>query len=92
MGDDVIVTSYCISFLQTNVHISNAIEPANFVLGTNTQLHNVHLMIEMKVTLKVTGEGQRSQKMNLWSYVVNYYTHRHHTWYQCKYNKRHLMT
>ena len=40
-----------LSFLQTIVHISNSIEPRNFVLGTNTQQRNVHLMITMKVTL-----------------------------------------
>ena len=44
MGDDAIVTSY-------NVHISNSIEPTNFVLGINTQHHNVHLMVKIKVTL-----------------------------------------
>ena len=56
MGDDVIVTSF--SFLHTSVHISNSIEPTNFVLGTNTQQHNVHLMIKMKVTLS-DDEGHR---------------------------------
>ena len=56
MGDDVIVTS--LSFLQTIVHISNSIELKNFVLGTNTQQHNVHLMMKMKVTL-TDDEGHR---------------------------------
>ena len=32
-----------LSFLQTIVHISNSIEPTNFVLGTNTHQNNVHL-------------------------------------------------
>ena len=41
------------SFLQTN-----SIEPTNFILGTNTQENNVHLMIKMKVTLTVD-EGHR---------------------------------
>ena len=40
-----------LSFLQTIVHISNSIEPTNFVLGTDTQQYKVHLMIKMKVTL-----------------------------------------
>ena len=31
---------------------------------------------------KVTGEGQRSQKMNKWWFLVKHKTHRHHTWYQ----------
>ena len=45
-----------LSFLQTIV--SNSIEPTNFILGTNTQQHNVHLMIKMKVTL-TDDEGHR---------------------------------
>ena len=38
------MTSLCrhLRFLQTIVHISNFIEPTNFVLGTNTQQHNVN--------------------------------------------------
>ena len=44
-----------LSFLQTIVHNSNSIEPTNFVLGTNTQQHNIHLMIKMKVTLTDDG-------------------------------------
>ena len=46
------------SFLQTIVHISNTIEPTNFVLGTNTQQYNAHLIIKMKVTL-TDDEGHR---------------------------------
>ena len=37
--------------VQTIVHISNCIEPANFILGTNIQQHKVYLMIKVKVTL-----------------------------------------
>ena len=59
-GDDVIMTS--LSFLQTIVHISNSIEPTNFVHGINTQQYTIHLILKMIVTLTVTGEGQRSQK------------------------------
>ena len=47
--DDVIVTSF--KFLQTIFHISNSIEPTNFILGTNVQLHKVHLLIRVEVTL-----------------------------------------
>ena len=65
MGDDVIMTS--LTFLQTIVHISKSIEPTNFVLGSNTQQHNVHLRIKMKVTL-TDDEGHRRRskftKMN----------------------------
>ena len=34
-----------LSFLKTIIHISNSIEPTNFVLGINTQQYNVHLII-----------------------------------------------
>ena len=70
--------------LQAIVHISSSVEPTNFVLGTNAQQHNVHSMIKMRFTL-TDDEGHRRRsnvtKMNYWSYLANYYTHRHHTWY-----------
>ena len=52
-----------LSFLKTIVHILNCIEPTNFVLGTNTQQHNVHLglMIKIKVTLT---DDEVYKKMN----------------------------
>ena len=58
MGDDINVTSFKFSLII--VHISNSIdsEPTNFVLGTNTQRYNVHLIIKMKVTL-TDDEGHR---------------------------------
>ena len=56
MGDDVIMTSF--KFSANNCHISHSIKPTNFILGTNTQQFNVHLMIKMKVTLK-DDEGHR---------------------------------
>ena len=56
MGDDVIVTLF--KFSPNIVHMSNSIEPANFVLGTNTQQYNVILMIKMKMTL-TDDEGHR---------------------------------
>ena len=66
MGDGVIMTSFKFS-LQKIVHISNSIEPTNFVLGTHTQQYNVHLMMKLKVTLK-DDEGHRRRskvtKMN----------------------------
>ena len=65
MEDDVIMTLFKFSF--TNVHISNSIEPTNFVRETNTQQYNVHLMIKMNVTL-TDDEGHRRRskvtKMN----------------------------
>ena len=47
-----------LSFLQTIVHISNSFEHTNFILGTNTQQHDVHLMIKVKSDL---GRRLRSQ-------------------------------
>ena len=49
-----------LSFLKTIVHISDSIEPTNFVLGTNTKQHNVFLMMKMKVTL-TDHEGHRGR-------------------------------
>ena len=56
MGDDVIVTS--LSFQHTIFHILNSIEPINFILGTDVQIHKVHLLIRVKVTL-TEAEGHR---------------------------------
>ena len=44
MGDDVIVQ-------HTIFHILNSIEPINFILGTDVQIHKLHLLIRVKVTL-----------------------------------------
>ena len=52
---DVIVTS--LKFSPKIVHISNSIEHTKFILSTNKQHHNIHLMIKMKVTL-TDYEGQ----------------------------------
>ena len=49
MGDDVIVTSF--KFSVNNCPYSNSIEPTNFILGINVQLHKVHLLIWVKVTM-----------------------------------------
>ena len=46
MDDDVIVTLFKFCF-----HISNSIVPTNVILGTSAQLHEVHLLITVKVTL-----------------------------------------
>ena len=37
-----------LSFLKTIVHISNSIELKNFILGTKTQQHDFHLMINLQ--------------------------------------------
>ena len=77
------------------VHISNHIEPTNFVLGTNTQQYNVHQMIEMKVTLtddkghrrrskvKKSNNGHISQNITF-TYIIPRT--------KVQYNKRHRMT
>ena len=46
---DVIMTSF--KFSPNNAHISNSIEHTNFIFGTNTQQHDVHMIIKVKVTL-----------------------------------------
>ena len=51
-------------FFLNILHISNSIEPTNFVLGSNAQQHNVpDLMMKMKATL-ADDDGHRSQKMS----------------------------
>ena len=47
-----------LDFLQSNVHISNSIEPTNFVFGTNTQQHNVYPRMKMKMIF-TDDEGHR---------------------------------
>ena len=47
IGEDVIVTSF--KFSPTVVHISISITHTNFILGTNTQQHDVHQMIKVNV-------------------------------------------
>ena len=61
MGDDVIVKSF--KFSPTIVHISISIEPTNFVLGTISQQHNVHLIIKMKVTFTDDKGHRRRSKV-----------------------------
>ena len=41
------------------MHISKSIESTNFVLGTNTQQYNVHLIMKMNVTLTDDGHRRR---------------------------------
>ena len=74
MGDDVMVTSF--KFTPYKCTYFKFSEPIKFIFVTNFEQHNVHLMIKIQV------EGQRSQKMNECSYLANYHTQRHHTWYQ----------
>ena len=61
MSDDVIVLSF--KFYPNNCPISHSIEPTNFILGTNTQQHNVHLMLKMKVTLTDNESHRRRSKV-----------------------------
>ena len=49
MGDDIIVTSF--KFSPNNCPYLKFYCSTNFVLGTTTQQHKVHLNIKMKVTL-----------------------------------------
>ena len=62
-------------------HISDAISPTDFILGTKIQPNKAHLMIQVPMTL---GQGQRSRSnfpkmgwmINNWPYVWCYFTHR----------------
>ena len=71
-----------LSYHHTIIHTLNSIEPTNFILGTNIQQHEVHLMIKVKVTL-TDSEGHRWRskviKNNKWTHLPNNFTHRHHT-------------
>ena len=49
IGDDVIVTFF--KFSQNSFHVSNSVEPTNFILGTNIHQHKEHLITKVKVTL-----------------------------------------
>ena len=83
-------------FLKTIAHISYSIEPTNFVLGTNTQQYNDHLIMKIKMTLtddeglrrrsKVTKKwtnGDISKDVTLIDIIPGT---------KVQYNKRHLMT
>ena len=89
------MTSFKFFFL-TIIHISNSIEPTNVILGTNVQLHKIHLLIRMKVTLKDDeGHKWRSKVTKKWT---NGYISQTITFTdiilgtKVQYNKRHLMT
>ena len=88
MGDDVIVTS--LKFLQTTVQISNSIEPTNFVLWTNTQQHNIHLKLMIRIKVILTDdEGHRGRSkvtkkelMVISCKLLHSQTSYDHSWYQ----------
>ena len=94
MDDNVIVASLRhLSFLQTIVHISNCIEPTNFILGTNTQQQNVHQMVKMKVTLTDDdGRIRMSKVIKNEPKVISRKILHSQTSYLVPHNKRHLMT
>ena len=63
MGDDISMTS--IKFSPNNcpyLIILNSVVPTNFVLGTNTQKYNVHLIIKMTDD---KGHSRRSSKKKM---------------------------
>ena len=84
MGDDVIVTS--IKFSPNNCPYLKFYWTYWLQTSYLESIHNkITSMIKMKVTL--TGDEDHRQrpkvtKMNLWSHLANWYTNRHHTWYQ----------
>ena len=74
---------------QRTGHISEAILPTDFILGTNVQPNKAHSMTQVPMTLtevKVKGQGQIFPKMHKkpknWSYLGCYFTYTLHTWYQ----------
>ena len=64
-----------------NGHISEAISPIHFILGTKVQPNKVHSMTQMPMAL-ILGQGQIFQKLGKktknWSYLGGYFTHRLH--------------
>ena len=61
MDGDVIFTS--VKFSPNNCPYLISIEPTKFVLGTNAQQYNIHLMMKMKVTLTDEEGHRRSSKV-----------------------------
>ena len=54
--EQMMTSLWChLRFLQTISHISYSIEHTNFILDTNTQQHDVHLMIQVKLILADDG-------------------------------------
>ena len=74
---------------QRTGHISEAILPTDFILGTNVQLNKSHSMTQVPMTL-TEDQGQRSRsnfpkngkKLNNWPYLGCYFTYSLHTWYK----------
>ena len=68
---------------QRTGHISEAISPTDFILGTKIQPNKAHSMTQVPMTL---GQGQIFPKMGKkpknWSYLGGYFPYRLHTWYQ----------
>ena len=66
-------------------HISDAISPSDFILGTKVQPNKAHSMTQVQMTL-TKGQSQIFPKMHKktknWSYLRGYFTYRLHTWYQ----------
>ena len=64
-------------------HISDAISPTYFILGTKVQANRAHSMTQVSMTLT---QGQFFPKMGKkpknWSYLRGYFTYRLHIWYQ----------
>ena len=68
-------------------HISDAISPTDFILGTKLQPNNSTTQVTMTLTL---GQSHRSRsnvlkmckKQKNWPYLECYFTYRLHTWYQ----------
>ena len=74
---------------QRTGHISKAISPIHFILGTKVHPNKKHSMIQVPMYL-TQGQSQRSRsnfskiskKPKNMSYLGGYFTYRLHTWYQ----------
>ena len=74
---------------QRTGHISEAISPTDFILGTKVQPNKTYSMTQVPMTLTL-GQGHRSRsnfpknlkKLNNWPYLEGYFTYRLYTRYQ----------
>ena len=60
-------------------HISDAISPTDFILGTKVQPIKTHSMTQVPMTL--TKGKKWGKKTKNWSYLGGYFTYRLHTCY-----------
>ena len=75
-------------------HISDAISPTDFILGTMVQPNKAHSMtqdvndldLRSRSKVKVNFFPKMGKNPKNWSHLGGYFTYRLHTWYQVSYN------